>query len=106
MRVFLYYMSVYRHMSVEVKDCAPYFFFFDLALTYFGGDGEGEAHYGPHGLQRTTWVSLFRIQQSGFWGLNSGHKTYPKAPLTCCVVPATLYLLWRLHLSLSTEHED
>lgn len=35
------------------------FFFLDLALTYFGGDGEGEAHYGPHGLQRTTWVSLF-----------------------------------------------
>lgn len=56
MSVFLYYVSVYRHVSVEVKGCAPYFF---GALTYFGCGGEGEAHYGSHGLQRKTWVSLF-----------------------------------------------
>lgn len=74
MRVFPYYMSVFRHVSVEVKDCALYFFFFfDLALTYFGGDGEGEAYYGPHGLQRTTWVSLF--SRSTVWVLGTEFRS-------------------------------
>lgn len=43
--------------------------FFDLARIYLGGDGEGEAHYGPHGLQRTTWASLF--SHSTVWVLGT-----------------------------------
>lgn len=89
MHVVLYCMSVYRHMSVEVKGCAPYFLLIWhlLILGVMGRVRHTMVHMDFRGqLGRVC----FHIQQYGFWGLNSGHKTYPKVPLTCCVIPATL----------------